>query len=86
MSNPEIDPATEERLRNMALDLEDQIIRKHDQAVREVTDYLVSKYYPNTTLEEKKQIAKNIVKSFDKLISTNYLDGTYIEFEYWINT
>ena len=82
MSNPEIDPATEERLRRMALDLEDQIIRKHDQAVREVTDYMVSKYFPNTTLEEKKQIAKNIVKSFDKLISTNYLDGTYIEFEY----
>ena len=82
MSNPEIDPATEERLRSMAFDLEDQIIRKHDQAVREVTDYMVSKYFPNTTLEEKKQIAKNIVKSFDKLISTNYLDGTYIEFEY----
>ena len=82
MSNPEIDPATEERLRSMALDLEDQIIRKHDQAVREVTDYMVSKYFPNTTLEEKKQIAKNIVKSFDKLISANYLDGTYIEFEY----
>ena len=74
--------STEERLQRMIDDLEDQFLVKHDQAVREITDYLVAKYFPNTTLEEKKHIAKHVVKSFDHFISNIYLDGTYVDFEY----
>ena len=82
VENLATNPATEERLRAMALDLEEQFMAKHDQAVREITDYVVDKYFPRSTIQEREAIAKRLVLSFDKFISNIYLEGTSTEFEY----
>ena len=83
MNNLDTD-ATVERLQTMARDLEEQMISRHDQLIRDMTDYVINTYFSETpfTEEEKQAVAKRIAKSFDHMVAKWYVTETYEDFSY----
>ena len=60
------------------------IHQKHDQAIREVTQFMIDKYYPDQILtpEEKQDIARHVAESFDAYASVLYKYKAYEVFQF----
>ena len=72
-----------ETLDEMYDDVEDLFIRRHDQLVRELTDYLCLQYFSQEVpIKTREVVAKMVVEKLDGMISEWFCEGSYLDFDY----